>query len=391
MAATITLDANSFTTNPGDPSGEVSLESDPTLDSIVPSTDPNQGSSSSGGDFSYEFAWQDPQNAFFANSLSEAKYRAWMLIPTAQRVGSTPVGDQVGAAFGVDPTTTWGQFLPGTEYGTLIAARQQADADWQQALQDGATSTSAIGPELAAKWSQIQGFAWVVPETGWQELDTQQAYTYLQNERAQGIPTIQSDFRNLGGAPIAAYAFITTNPPADGPVPDITGQLRNNILPRLRYASPEGIKTYVQNLASPDRMVLRYALDSELSRLSSFVGPDPSMVPAQDLYQELYSELNHVTGKGTDVSYGLPAAPETTLFDVLSAFQSNANYVPELAKLNRGTQAQRVAFLADSDYPTFRDRELAFINANYGTSPKATSPIPGNQPSTPSRPRSNII
>src|SRR5260370_18427395 len=160
MAATITLDANSFTTNPGDPSGEVSLESAPTLDSIVPSTDPNQGSSSSGGDFFYEFAWQDPQNAFFANSLSEAKYRAWMLIPTAQRVGSTPVGDQVGAAFGVDPTTTWGQFLPGTEYGTLIAARQQAaqqmdpailvqlDADWQQALPDGATSTSAIRPEL---------------------------------------------------------------------------------------------------------------------------------------------------------------------------------------------------------------------------------------------------
>src|SRR5260370_7598587 len=125
MAATITLDANSFTTNPGDPSGEVSLESAPTLDSIVPSTDPNQGSSSSGGDFSYEFAWQDPQNPFFANSLSEAKYRAWMLVPTAQRVSSTPVGTQVGAAFAVDPATTWGQFFPDSEYGNLIPARHQ--------------------------------------------------------------------------------------------------------------------------------------------------------------------------------------------------------------------------------------------------------------------------
>ena len=222
---------------------------------------------------------------------------------------------------------------------------------------------------MAARWSQIQGFDWVVPETGWQELYTQQAYTYLQNQRAISIPTIQAAwFRGFGNAPIPAYAFVI-NPPPDEPVPtEITRQLETNIFPRLQYDTPGQIRNYVQNLAVADRMVLRYALDLEFARLSSFVGPDPSMVPAQELYQQLYSELNHISVKGGDV-YGLAAPVQTTLFDILGAIGSNANFVPQLATFNRGTMAQRIAFLADTDYPTFRARELAFINAQFGANP----------------------
>src|SRR5439155_21505580 len=65
---------------------------------------------------------------------------------------------------------------------------------------------------------------------------------------------------------------------------------------------------------------------------------------------------------------GLPAVPQTSLSGAVALIQEQgeqSDYALQLAYLNRGSYVQRLAFLADTDYETFRAREEANIRARY--------------------------
>jgi len=104
-----------------------------------------------------------------------------------------------------------------------------------------------------------------------------------------------------------------------------------------------------------------------LTPLDSALQPNPDLA----LYRQLYSELYHAVPGST---YGPGAAPATMLQSVLAEAQTNAGnvlYSSELWTHNQGSLAQRAAFLADTDYATFRARELAALNVQYQGRPAA--------------------
>jgi hypothetical protein len=326
--------------------------------------------------------WTFPDSPFFARSLLEAKYRAWIQTPQGT-ADASPVGPEVAEEFGVAADTPWGQFFSTDAAARLRQDRDRAAArldptvlvrlhgDWTKARQQaGYQHFAPIGEEVAARWKDVPGFEWVQPETGWQELYTMSAWRRYRELVAVPIPRMTEEARPLGRGGIDLRAYAAANPirflsEEDGNALLWVRRLQRDILPRLRYASPEEIAQYVQGLDTLDRMRLRIALDAAIPAASGLgrrffsstpvVPPDPE---TQLLYEQLNAELVH---DGDRSAYGLHDLNATSFDTVFDALQSPSSTQLDRV-INRGTYAQRLAFLADTDYATFLAREQAFKN-----------------------------
>jgi hypothetical protein len=339
--------------------------------------------------------WDDPASPFYARSLAEAKYRAWVPGPTDD---SLPVGAAVAGAFGVDPNTTWGDFFPTTERDALAAQRQATAAgldpvllfrlgdEYQQAAaQPGFTPTQAVGEDVAARWQAVPGFEWVEPETGWQELDPVANTLRRAELRAVPIPTLRLTYNgdvvqlDPNASPLLTVRFLNEGAIGSHVAPGapasqidfLVEQVEGQLLPRLRYATPEELADYVAGLSAPDRLALSYALGREMARLQPIVAPGSPWAAASQalaqmtgsleklaLCQQLYAELNHGGSPGDyGLAAGIPDAYGPAQARLDAGDTTPGAVTAAVAAAARGTYAQRLAFLADTDYATFVARE----------------------------------
>ncbi|MBI2804214.1 MAG: hypothetical protein HYX68_04420, partial [Planctomycetes bacterium] len=357
--------------------------------------------------------WSWPGSPYFANTLAEAKYRAWLRRP-AGAGNNTAVGAEVAAEFGVNATLTWVEFFTFAEWNALRASRTQTaasldpaliarlDAEWRQSPA-GTQDADSIGEEVAARWSRVPGFEWAAPDTGWYELYTYQAYVRLVALRSVDIPKVTAntwstaldgdtfDFDGDDGAqrfylqftpymndPTQGDPYYRANHAhSDNPAQaaanrnSYADQVRSTLVPRLRYATTAELVNYLTRLTPPERSLLRVALDLEMARCSEQLASSSTSATLRRqatqslaISQTVYSEMHY---SGAAASYGLQTASRS-----FSDLVTNLTSDPQAMlgwEVYRGTFDQRVAFLADTNYETFVARERAAIDLSYGANP----------------------
>jgi Pretoxin HINT domain/Putative Ig domain len=346
------------------------------------SSDSGGGSSTTGGTSATTpgLIWSDQGSPYYARNILEAKDRAWRIASAAGATNDSAVGAAVGRAFRVDPNDTWGTFYPDTSRQSLVAQRENSagntslillarlDADWLQASAQGASRNDSIGETEALRWRSMPSFFWAEASTSWGELYTTQMADYLAAARAKPMPHFyQASFGTLPTSTLEMYKLMWVTSPKPGQPAigySVLNVLQNQLLPRLAYTTPAALADYVQNtLTADDRVVLLFALDSALAGLQSTISDttDKSrlaeLYSEQLLYQNLYSELSRAM-EGS--AYGLSTTTATAFQSFLAAINpSNPLVSPNLTQFGQGSIAQRLAFLADTDYETFAAREKA--------------------------------
>ncbi|MFO0967461.1 MAG: hypothetical protein U0793_18030 [Gemmataceae bacterium] len=147
----------------------------------------------------------------------------------------------------------------------------------------------------------------------------------------------------------------------------------------LRTATP-GFNPDTMTWTQRRLLTLKIGLIGEMAKLTYQLSSSPAppqsqadamakMLLSQQLYSEIYHGASSDYGLNADNAFGLEQAL-AGIDSFLSTRQDNlANYQTSLSEVNQGSLAQRIAFLADTDYQTFRARELNAIGAKYAGAP----------------------
>jgi hypothetical protein len=205
---------------------------------------------------------------------------------------------------------------------------------------------------------------------------------------------------NAAANPADTSRFVNTTQVEGGLLRDVLPQLlRTQLLPQLLQATPQQIADFVRGLNPDQRLTLNYAVSLELAQLEKQLATRGALTGAAAeqaraelaILQALYSELVHAA-KGAD--YGLHAQNATGLAQALAQLHANPDAVlsltgPGAQGSDRGTPAQRLALLADTDYATFRARELAAIDARY--QPPAGEKLSAQQTATLAEQRARAV